>query len=48
MRASPTISKEVDLEGMGAMGRGVIMLMKMWRRIRRRRRWWRRKRRWRR
>jgi hypothetical protein len=37
-RAATTISEEVDIEGMGAEGRGTIMSMKMWRRRRRRRR----------
>jgi hypothetical protein len=32
MRAAAMISKEVDIEGMGAEGRSTIMLMKMWRR----------------
>jgi hypothetical protein len=38
MRAAATISEEVDIEGMGAEGRGTIMSMKMWKRRRRRRR----------
>ncbi len=38
-RATATISKEVEDEGMGAEGRGSIMSMKMWSRRSRRRRY---------
>jgi hypothetical protein len=36
MRTATMISKEVDVEKMGAEGRDIIMSMKIWRR----RRWW--------